>query len=282
MTRGNPNPAGRCIFCGGLGLSKEHVLPDWLAEIFPRAATDSHTVGSFDWINIPGHVVPIQNTTRKQGQAGTRKVRVVCETNCNNGWLSRLEAATKPLLFDLVHGYSRTLTVADQRLLATWIAKTTMTAEFVRSKEVAISQATRDRFYATPEPPAHWSIWIAFYSGTEWLAGNIFHHGVGMYLPPLEMKPGVKNTQYTVITLGHLMCICAGSEDERQEFKLDARMQPAVRQLWPASGLDIAWPPERSIDDQGAQAVTKAFGRWMGLDVPPMRSARPPTAGAPK
>jgi hypothetical protein len=167
------------------------------------------------------------------------------------------------------------LTVADQKLLATWIAKTTMTAEFIQPKQVAISQATRDRFYATPEPPAHWTIWIAFCSGTEWLAGNIFHHGVGMYMPPLEMKLGVKNTQYTVITLGHLMCICAGSEDERQEFKLDARMQPALRQLWPAQGQDISWPPDRSFDDQGAQAVTKAFGRWMGLDVPALRSAKP-------
>jgi hypothetical protein len=95
-----------------------------------------------------------------------------------------------------------------------------------------------------------------------------------MYLPPLEMKPGVKNTQYTVITLGHLMCICAGSEDERQQFKLDARMEPAVRQIWPANGQDIQWPPERSIDNTGAQQVAGAFGRWMGLGVPPLRMAK--------
>jgi hypothetical protein len=125
-------PAGRCIFCHGFGLSKEHVLPDWLGEIFPQSSTDTHTVGEFDWIKILGHGMPIQNTTRKQGQAGTRKVRVVCEKNCNNGWLSRLETAAKPVLTALVHGYSRTLPVADQKILATWIAKTTMTAEFVR------------------------------------------------------------------------------------------------------------------------------------------------------
>lgn len=266
-----PRLAGRCIFCGRTGLSKEHVLPDWLQTLFPRSPTDTHTVGSFDWVGIPGHVAPIQSSKRRQGQAGRRKVRVVCETNCNNGWLSRLETATKPLLLDLVQGYSRTLTVDDQKCLATWIAKTTMVAEFIRKDQVAVSQATRDRFYTFIEPPAHWSIWIAFYSGTESLAGNIFHHGVGLYLPPLDMRPGVKNTQYTVITLGHLMCICASSEDERQEFKLDARMAPAVRQIWPLNGQDIEWPPDRSIDDEGATQVTSAFGKWMGLDVPPLR-----------
>lgn len=273
MGRG-PQRVGRCIFCGRGGLSKEHVLPDWLQELFPRSSTDTHTVGSFDWIRIPEHVMPIQNTERRQGQAGTRKVRVVCRATCNNGWLSRMETATKPLLLDLVQGYSRTLTVADQKLLATWIAKTAMVAEFVKKDQVTVGQATRDRFYANPEPPAHWNIWIAFYSGTEWLAGNIFHHGVGMYMPPLEMMPGVKNTHYTVITLGRLMCICTGCEDERQEIKLDARMDQAVRQLWPAIGRDIAWPPERSIDDQGAQQVTGAFGKWMGTVVPTLRSAR--------
>jgi hypothetical protein len=271
MGRRELKPAGRCIFCGGFGLSKEHVLPDWLQEIFPRAPTDTHTLGSYDWIKIPGHVAPIQNTRRKQGQAGARKVRVVCEKNCNGGWLSRLEGALKPLLKDLVYGNSRVLTVADQRLLATWIAKTAMTAEYVQPEQVAISQATRTRFYETQEPPGHWTIWIAYYVGKEWQAGNIFHQGVGMYMPPLEIKPGVKNTQYTVIALGHFLCICAGSEDERQIIRL--KDSPALRSLWPPVGEDMQWPPQRSIDDKGAHTIAAAFARWMGLEVPPMRSA---------
>src|ERR1700728_1937069 len=36
----------------------------------------------------------------------------------------------------------------------------------------------------TPEPGAHWQIWIGFYIGQKLLAGGIFHHGVGIYLPP--------------------------------------------------------------------------------------------------
>ena len=103
---------GRCIFCRGTGLTKEHVLPDWLRVIFPRSATDTHTFGSYDWPCIIGHAVPIQNTRSAQGQIGSKKVRVVCRA-CNNGWLSQLEAAVQPILSDLISGYARTLTVAD-------------------------------------------------------------------------------------------------------------------------------------------------------------------------
>jgi hypothetical protein len=154
--------------------------------------------------------MPITETRRGQGQVGTKKVRVVCRT-CNGGWLSGLEADCQGVLDDLIAGYSRTLTVDDTRLLAKWVAKTTMTAEYIQRDQVAISQETRDRFYIDRTPPAHWSIWIAFYCGTAWRWGNIFHHGIGMYMPPLPVQPGVKNTQYTVIALGRFMCVCAGS-----------------------------------------------------------------------
>ena len=153
---------------------------------------------------------------------------MVCRA-CNNGWLSQLETIARPLLSDLVCGYARTLTVADQKLLATWIAKTTMTAEYIAKDQVAIHQATRDRFYAAREPAPNWQMWAAYYTGTNWRRGNIYHHGVGMYLPPLTMQPGVKNTQHTVMALGHFLCICTSSEDERVGVKLDDRLQSTMK-----------------------------------------------------
>jgi len=33
-------PHGRCIFCGGTGLSKEHIWSDWLSGLIPR--NDEH------------------------------------------------------------------------------------------------------------------------------------------------------------------------------------------------------------------------------------------------
>jgi hypothetical protein len=52
-------------------------------------------------------------------------VRRVCR-RCNNGWMHDLEVAAKPLLATLISGRVRTLAPGDQRILATWGAKTAM------------------------------------------------------------------------------------------------------------------------------------------------------------
>jgi len=175
-------PPGRCIFCGAYGLTREHVLPDWLRAIFPRLSTDTHTFGSFDWEATPDITQTIAATrNRAQGQVGSKKVRVICK-GCNNGWLSQMEQATKPLLEEMVLGAAMVMNASEQRQLAAWIAKTTMTAEFIYPKEVALTQAEREEFRHCGEPGPHWQIWIAFYTGTKQIAGGIFHHGLGLLL----------------------------------------------------------------------------------------------------
>jgi hypothetical protein len=99
-----PKPPRRCIFCGAFGVTKEHVFPHWLRAIFPRLPTDTHTFGSLDWIDMPtvGQIT-IPRQKKGPGQAGSKKVKVVCK-DCNNGWLSTMEQSTKPLLERLVYG----------------------------------------------------------------------------------------------------------------------------------------------------------------------------------
>jgi hypothetical protein len=112
---------GRCIFCGAFGLTKEHVLPDWLRSIFPRLPTDTHTVGTVDWVHLPtAGIMPLPSRRLRQGQAGSRKVKVVCK-GCNTGWLSVMEESTKPILGSLVQGTAGVLTNTQQRALAAWI-----------------------------------------------------------------------------------------------------------------------------------------------------------------
>jgi hypothetical protein len=262
------NPPKRCIFCGGFGMTKEHVLPDWLRAIFPRLPTDTHTMGVVEWVHLPTvGIAPLATRKRGQGQAGSKKVKVVCK-GCNIGWLSTMEDVTKPTLERLVYGETGVVTVADQRQLATWIAKTTMTAEFLMPKEVAIKQSEREEFRLRRDPGAHWQIWIALYVGERRQAGAIAHHGVGLYLPPKPVRKDVKNTQYTVIGLGRLLAISFSSEEDRLSFTLNDQIKVAVRQIWPPTGNDMNWPPEWSVDDAAAEAIVGGFWRAFGLEVP--------------
>jgi hypothetical protein len=97
--------AGRCIFCGGSGLTKEHLLADWLREIFPRTAKDTHTFGTIEsWTPKPRFVQRV-----KQGHAGSRKVRKVCGP-CNSGWIGAIDDAAKQAIVPLIHGQSVVVT----------------------------------------------------------------------------------------------------------------------------------------------------------------------------
>lgn len=261
-------PPGRCIFCGGFGLTKEHVLPDWLRAIFPRLPTDTHTLGAIDWVALPTvGLVPLPSHSSAQGQVGSKKVKVVCKS-CNNGWMSRLEETAKPLVEELLHGHHQTLREIDQRLLATWITKTAMTAEFIRPTEVAIPKNDRQWLQQHLEPPAHWSIWADAYLGTKWQAGVIFHQGVGLYPPPHPVRIGVKNTQYTVIGIGRFIAQVASSQIPGLTFSRQEKVWKTGCQLWPLPQRDITWPPSQFLNEVGADAVVTNFGRTLGVPAP--------------
>jgi hypothetical protein len=260
---------GRCIFCGGFGLTKEHVLPDWLRSIFPRLPTDMHTVGTVDWIHLPTvGVIPLPSRRQRQGQAGSRKVKVVCK-GCNTGWLSTMEEATKPILSPLVQGTAGMLKAAEQRALAAWIAKTTMTSEFLEPKQTSIRQAEREDFRLRREPGDHWRIWIAYYLGNQLVQGGIFHQGVGLYLPPKPVRSGIANTQYTVISLGRLLAVALSSEENRLSFNIGDKYQAVIRQIWPLKGDDFNWPPLGGVNDRGADVIMRVFAKLIGLEMPP-------------
>src|SRR5271169_2401942 len=72
--RQNLKPPGKCIFCGGPGVTHEHLFSDWLRDLFPRSAADTHTIAqAVAWTPRPRFVRQI-----RQGHSGTRTVRKVC------------------------------------------------------------------------------------------------------------------------------------------------------------------------------------------------------------
>ncbi len=261
-------PPGRCIFCDGFGLSKEHVLPDWLRSIFPRLATDTHTFNAASWLNLPTvGMVPLPSKKSGQGHSLSKKVRVVCE-QCNTGWMHAMEDAVKPLLEDLVWGRPRTINVNEQRELAAWIAKTTMTAEFLMPSQVAIKKTERAAFKENLEPNKNWKIWIGLYQGLKWRAGGIFHHGLGLYPPPHLIKVGVKNTQCTAIGLGHLFVYAFSTEEDGVPFALSEQLAVNIPQIWPINSDTINWVPGAYIGDAEFAAIAGALGKRLGTPMP--------------
>lgn len=103
------------MFCGQAGsLSAEHVIPKWLRKS----------------LQIQQPVREFRGTAYA-GAAETLAVvfHEVC-TGCNNGWMEKLESATRPILEPMLlgaaPGSSRVLDPDHQALLATWAAKTAL------------------------------------------------------------------------------------------------------------------------------------------------------------
>jgi hypothetical protein len=101
--------SGRCIFCGGEGLSKGHLFPNWLSQYL--AIADPHTPQKrmrIDWlVDKRGEILNSRKVKYRSGGVGNLKVRAVCR-NCNNGWMSVLEQNAKviwPRLFFKRRGF---------------------------------------------------------------------------------------------------------------------------------------------------------------------------------
>ncbi len=105
------------------------------------------------------------------------KPRVVCR-DCNTGWMSLLDGATKPILRPLILGEKRHLTSEDQKILATWVCLKNMVAEFSDSKTIATSAveapdrhlsgrlANEEWFYLKTDRPSNWlKVVVAYVEG---------------------------------------------------------------------------------------------------------------------
>src|SRR2546426_12694728 len=87
-----------CLFCGTGGasiLSKEDVVPVWLLKYLELPPDDQLFQGVAE--SATGELI-----RRRIHSSFTFFEGRVCKTACNNGWMSRLESGTKPILIPLM------------------------------------------------------------------------------------------------------------------------------------------------------------------------------------
>ena len=247
-------PPGICVFCGGGGLTKEHVIAEWVQSVLPKESATSWQhitrTGYGGW-NNPAPL-PSSFRPQRQGDVLTRKLYCVCK-NCNNGGMSRLQERAKPVITHLLLGTWDELTPDQQALVSAWIAMTTMVYEFVDPPTVAIPQAERSAFMQEQQPPEHWWIAIGVLRNPSRL---LAHTGAYIYLgetPPPAIGP--MNTQTTVVAVGRLIFQAFSSAATSVNLEITG---PTLRRL----GLTSIWPrnadavrPVRPLDNQEAERI---------------------------
>ena len=105
-----------CAFCSASDkpLTREHVYPNWLSTYFKKG------------LLVVNEVTGDGKSRSWNEPIFQHKAKVVC-ADCNNGWMSRLEAHTKSVLADLIFADKPAQLNEDtQRQIALWVQKTVL------------------------------------------------------------------------------------------------------------------------------------------------------------
>jgi hypothetical protein len=233
-----PQKREACIFCGQGPLTAEHVLPKWLQE-WGLDGSGQHTLVSGE--EYKTYSAPPFSASRK----------VVCK-KCNTGWMSRLEAVSKPLLKALILGETRLIETFAQPLLATWAYKTTLVQDAAVMAEQKLWPFFYEDLHLNRLPHAQAQVWTARY---DWQSGD------GDLLSSYRARMDRRKSPDTgerlddgprmftgVFTLGCVLFVtCVGHDSAQPAVPIQADIDfgdagSKLARIWPVS-YSFSWPP---------------------------------------
>lgn len=236
-----------CIFCDASGpMSHEHVFPAWMRELFPE-------MDQVDYQRRLENLMEGGPAEEDRWTAGvfTQTVRDVCE-GCNNGWMSDLEAAAKPLLSGPMTDQPRSYSIIEQHEVATWAVKTVLVAVRAApgSQEIAPPEMHRE-FARRRSPLPNSIVWIGRYDGEGEWPTTFKLHGAGY--EPRDHPEGEHPIKgfHAVFAVGHLALCVFGIPDGP---RVDGYSNRKRRLIWPNVDGDVVWPPPDSMSETDLKA----------------------------
>jgi hypothetical protein len=254
--------ANACVFCGTTTekITKEHVFPDWISELFGREPGGTAEMVESDGSIQAFPAVPFQ-----------QQVRVVCKP-CNEGWMADLESDVKGFLGPmLLERRKTTLAPSEQERLATWAVKTAMTIDHLHPKELVIPAVQLSEFHAAQTALPGQLVWIALREQIEDeterpLLGSVLKQSVGEFFLMPEVaqeaeqwhKEG-RNVYRITFTIGHVAFQVFG-HNLPTGMRVEVPPGAPVR-IINAASAPVQWPPADAIESIGGmRGLHDAFG----------------------
>jgi hypothetical protein len=262
--RRDRKPPGRCVFCGGPGLTKEHVWSNWLKKLLPgmphhdswrRRNTEDPASGLARWEGA---------VERKQGPIHSRRYRVVCG-NCNKGWMSRVVQRAKAPSESLITGVPAVLGRAQMTDLATWATLATIMSEFDGWGSRVIPEADLSFVRRRETPPPSWVVFCGKYDGAASSTMLYSRHRADPKWWDGRARvadPDVQRSRFVVMTynLRHLLFQAFCTEDPALAGQYRDFPRPAgLARLWPADLPESAWPPGPALGDGEMLELANGF-----------------------
>jgi hypothetical protein len=208
-----PGRPKKCIFCGRKPLTGEHPWPDWFRSHFSAAKNESMISCRHTFRDVNGTIDRAPPEQSRTGSPISRMtLKVVC-ARCNNGWMSQIQEAAKPILIRFLSEWPQ-LDAREQRILSTWATMFTMVIDFDDMRYQAIPYRHRVTLRTTKRPPSDWSVFIAHYTGLFWHT-SLKHHVAHFFgetpsgEPLGRLNPGTREhemkIQVTTLAFGKLL-----------------------------------------------------------------------------
>jgi hypothetical protein len=140
-----------CLFCNETKLTKEHLWPDWIVDLF------SPQTQAINFRRSDG--------TRKKWNQPTLTLtqKLMCQ-QCNNVNIGSIEHVVKPILEPLINSASaRTLDGPDRLALTTWFLARSMIWDGMEGSSKAYYSHSERVSFATSDPltfPPNLHVWI--------------------------------------------------------------------------------------------------------------------------
>jgi hypothetical protein len=242
-----------CIFCGATPLSKEHIWPEWLLRLLPTPEGVETTAQR-------GSAEPVQvwRSSRPEQTA-----KFVCAP-CNNGWMSQIENAMKPVASEIALGSPVSLNAAAQKIIAIWAVKSAMVYEALRPNA--------DWFY-TPAERSSFRLQRIFPDRTYvWIAPVVSPAGFFCFAndmsETLERSPSDTQGYVTTIGFGALALQILGvrlGPNVHHGVSLTLNVEPApwdatTIPVYPSRGDPVTWPTPMAL--QGEPGISLFADRW--------------------
>lgn len=254
-----------CVFCAQSGLTREHVIPQWLATVLPQQAAWR---GQDQRIVLPLAGNPISTLDlphREMQQPFTQTtVRAVC-SNCNSGWMNQLEEAVRVPLAALVRGDRHHLTPEQALALSTWAVKTSLMVQLTGTETSPALKPLYRTFHTDRQPPPNTLVWAATIDGDSWaLRSEAVSILVGDPDHPYDAADS-PNTLAVTLGLGSLLLQTVMTTlPTLSTPPLAQIMHDEVIALWPEPTTSH-WPHPHPLSDQGAWLVAHSLSFWLSI-----------------
>lgn len=178
------------------------------------------------------------------------KIKCVCGTTCNNGWMRELEDDAEPFLTPLFSGHPIRLEPKAQELVATWAAMKAIVAEYEDPDEISTHYAHRKSLYENRRPPQEgWTVWIGYFPRQTWTPTYTLSPFLYLSAERRAKRKGPLATYYnasiTTRAIGNLFLQVAHAPKKfgAENWKFPRLPNGGVLvRIWPATTFSVSWP----------------------------------------